>query len=291
MVLTDDNFCSIVEAIEQGRTIYANIQKFVFYLLSTNTAEVFTIMVPVIMGMPSPLLPIQILWMNLATDGAPAIALAMEGTEPGIMDDGPRPQDESIVEKLQLTGILIQAPLLTFLAVSTYMIGLSWNVFTAFADMAVLDQLTAADVELGIAKARTMTILMISTGELLRAYSCRSLRVSVFKMGLFTNAVMQQAVGVSLGATYLISITPRIMDIFDLKYLQPKEYLLVITLGVIPFVVDEATKYMYRITGFALHAKPNTQHVQSGVEASVLASSPVQHLRRRLKDAADAHRP
>ena len=65
MVLTDDNFCSIVAAIEQGRTIYANIQKFVFYLLSTNTAEVMTIMIPVIMGLPSPLVPIQILWLNL----------------------------------------------------------------------------------------------------------------------------------------------------------------------------------------------------------------------------------
>jgi len=167
------------------------------------------------------------------------------------------------------------------------MIGLSWNVFTAFADKAVLDQLVAADMELGIAKARTMTILMISTGELLRAYSCRSLRVSVFTMGVFTNSVMQQAVGVSLGATYLISITPRIMDIFDLKYLHPREYLLVIAFGVIPFLADEATKYVYRVTGFALHSKPNTH--QSSVQGSVSASSPGQHLRRRFK-VTDVHR-
>jgi len=129
MILTDDNFSSIIDAIEQGRTIYANIGKFVFFLLSTNVAEVLMMMIAVIVGYDAPLetvtsnvsflllfknfvslcrfLKVQILWLNLVTDGAPAVALAVELTEPTTMLEGPRNKKEALIEKMMLTGIAI----------------------------------------------------------------------------------------------------------------------------------------------------------------------------------------
>lgn len=102
MVLTDDNFVSIVDAIEEGRAIYSNIGKFCYFLLSTNIGEVFAVLFAVIGGYPTLLDPVQILWLNLTTDGAPAIALAVEAGEPGTMTQGPRRKSEPLIEKVIL---------------------------------------------------------------------------------------------------------------------------------------------------------------------------------------------
>ena len=99
MVLTDDNYASIVAAVEQGRVIYSNIRKFVFYLLSCNLAEIVVIFSAVLAGLPSPLTPIQLLWLNLITDGAPALALGLEKGDPDTMTRPPRPATESIINR------------------------------------------------------------------------------------------------------------------------------------------------------------------------------------------------
>ena len=108
MVLTDDNYASIVAAVEQGRIIYDNIRKFVFFLLSSNVAEIMIIFLATLAGLPTPLTAIQLLWLNLLTDGAPALALAMEKGDPDIMRRKPRPTNEPIINKSMGLGILIQ---------------------------------------------------------------------------------------------------------------------------------------------------------------------------------------
>ena len=108
MVLTDDNYASIVAAVEQGRIIYSNIRKFVFFLLSSNVAEIMIIFLATLAGLPPPLTAIQLLWLNLITDGAPALALAMEKGDPDIMTRKPRPRNEPIVNSTMRTGIVIQ---------------------------------------------------------------------------------------------------------------------------------------------------------------------------------------
>lgn len=128
MILTTDDFVSIVKAVEEGRTIYANIGKFCYYLLSTNVSEVFFVLIAVLIGYPSPLTPVQILWLNLVTDGAPAIALAVEPTEEGTMTEGPRSPTEPLIEKLMITGIVIQTVVLTTITVVLYVIGYKWHV-------------------------------------------------------------------------------------------------------------------------------------------------------------------
>ena len=108
MVLTDDNYASIVSAVEQGRIIYSNIRKFVFFLLSSNVAEIMIIFLATLAGLPAPLTAIQLLWLNLVTDGAPALALAMEKGDPDIMEQKPRAKNEPIVNRSMGLGIVIQ---------------------------------------------------------------------------------------------------------------------------------------------------------------------------------------
>jgi Ca2+-transporting ATPase len=247
MVLIDDNFCSIVEAIEQGRTIYNNIQKFVFYLLSTNVSEVFFILIAVIIGLSSPLEPIQILWLNLTTDGAPAIALALERVEPGVMKEGPRPKRESLIEKVMITGIIVQTITMTTCCLVTYVIGLKWYVgsFDGTNDL-----IPKADLEHGTHQAKTMSILYIVFAELLRGYGSRSLRNSLYSLGPFSNTFMQYSVSVALLATVFIALVPGVQDVFGLVYIPGKAWAFVIFFAFVPITVDEITKFVYRQTGF-----------------------------------------
>jgi Ca2+-transporting ATPase len=284
MVLTDDNFASIVEAIEEGRTIYANITKFVFFLLSTNVGEVFVILIAVLIGLQSPLLPIQILWLNLATDGAPAIALALEAPEPGIMEEGPRKLSEPIVDKLMMAGVVVHSTILTVLCLACYVVGLSWHTgvwdgqpskpdyYAALPDSSqanytdarnTADRLSAEfndNVDYGVRQARTMTIILIVFAELLRAYSSRSLRRSLWVVGTFKNKWMQYAVFVAIALTIFFATCPGFRDvIFSEELLDVRSWVLVLSFSGIPVVCDELLKVVYRRTRFGERRKHMTR--------------------------------
>jgi Ca2+-transporting ATPase len=155
MVLTDDNYASIISAVEQGRVIYSNIRKFVYYLLSCNVAEIATIFLGIMFTQGSPLTVIQLLWLNLITDGAPALALGTEKGDPDIMDQPPRPPSEPIINRFMTAGIAIQTVAITFVTLTAYMIGL---------------QLFSADPWM----PGTMAFVTISSSELIRAFTARS---------------------------------------------------------------------------------------------------------------------
>ena len=121
MVLTNDNFASIVSAIEEGRIIYSNIRKFVFYLISCNIGEILIIFLAMLAGLPSPLSPTMLLFLNLVSDGAPALALGMEKGEPGIMERPPRPAGEPIINREMLIGIAVQSVVMTVAILSSYL--------------------------------------------------------------------------------------------------------------------------------------------------------------------------
>ncbi|UCD99757.1 MAG: cation-translocating P-type ATPase, partial [Chloroflexota bacterium] len=179
MVLTDDNYASIVSAVEQGRVIYSNIRKFVYYLLSCNVAEIATIFLGIMFTKGSPLSVIQLLWLNLITDGAPALALGTEKGDPDIMDQKPRPPSEAIINRFMTAGILIQTVAITFVTLTAYMIGL---------------QLFSGDPLM----PSTMAFVTISTSELIRAFTARSERYPLIKVGPFSNRLMNYAVLTSL---------------------------------------------------------------------------------------------
>jgi Ca2+-transporting ATPase len=220
MVLTDDNYASIVSAVEQGRVIYSNIRKFVYFLLSCNIAEIATIFLATMIGWKSPLSAIQLLWLNLITDGAPALALGLEKGDPDLMERPPRDPDEPILNRFMLTGIGIQTIAITAVTLGAYWIGLRY-----FPTM-----------------APTMAFVTLSFSELVRAYTARSERVPILKVGLFTNKVMNWAILSSLILLIAVVYVPFLQGIFDTVPLGWTQWEIILPLLLGPSIAAELTK-------------------------------------------------
>ena len=246
MVLTDDNYASIVSATEQGRIIYANIRKFVFFLLSSNVAEIMVIFLPSLFGFPTPLTAIQLLWLNLITDGAPALALAMEKGDPDVMLHPPRPKDESIIDPIMRRGIIVQTITQTAAVLLAFGLGLYW-VLDAKGAIPTGGQpllfLFGYDWSgLDVQTAETMAFVTLSLCELFRAYTVRSEKASLFTIGIFSNKYMQAAVGLSLLLLALVVVVPFLQPVFNTHTMSLKEWGVVIGLSLIPAVSEEITK-------------------------------------------------
>jgi Ca2+-transporting ATPase len=230
MVLTDDNYVSIVSAIEQGRIIYSNIRKFVYFLVSCNLAEIAIIFIATLAGWPSPLTAIQLLWLNLLTDGAPALALGMEKGDPDIMDRPPRPPQEPVINREMLIGVAVQTVAITAAVLIAYWRGMMWEA----------EQGMAANV----VTAETMAFVTLVLSELFRAYTSRSERYPLFKLGVFTNKYMQYAVGFSILLLLPVVYIPALQPIFGTMTLTAAEWMLIIPLVMIPAVANEVQKYI-----------------------------------------------
>jgi Ca2+-transporting ATPase len=200
MVLTDDNFASIVSAIEEGRIIYSNIRKFVYFLLVCNIGEILIVFLAMLLGLPVPFRPIQLLWLNLVTDGAPALALGMEKGEPDIMDMPPRPANEPVINRDMALGLTVVPIVDTVMILGVFYLALSRS-----------DQ--------NVAYAQTVAFVSLCISELLRAYTARSEHYSVFKIGLFSNRFMQWAVLSSLVLVLITVYVPFLRTFFGTEFL------------------------------------------------------------------------
>jgi Ca2+-transporting ATPase len=229
MVLTDDNYSSIVSAVEQGRVIYSNIRKFVYYLLSCNLAEISIIFIATLAGLPSPLRPIQLLWLNLITDGAPALALGTEKGDPDVMDQPPRPSDEPIINRFMQVGIVVQTIAITAVTLGAYWIGL------------VEHPAPAGEFN---TTAATMAFVTLSFSELVRAFTARSERYPVLKIGVFGNKNMNWAVLVSLVLLLAVVYIPFLNIIFDTVPLGLRQWEQILPLLLLPSVAAELTKWV-----------------------------------------------
>jgi len=223
MVLTDDNYASIVSAIERGRVIYSNIRKFVYYLLSCNMAEIMVVFLAALVGQPPPLTPIQLLWLNLLTDGAPALALGLEQGDPDIMEQPPRPPREPVINRPMVRGIAVQTVAITSVVLAAFALGVHWG-----------------DGDLRL--ARTMAFVTLSASELLRAYTARSERYALLKLGITSNPAMQYAVGVSLALLLIAVYLPFLQPVFDTVGLGWREWSCLLPLLFVPAVVAETDK-------------------------------------------------
>ena len=250
MVLTDDNYASIVSAVEQGRIIYANIRKFVFFLLSSNVAEIMVIFLATIAGLPTPLTAIQLLWLNLITDGAPALALAMEKGDPDIMQRKPRAKSEPIIDGRMRWGIVIQTIMQTAAVLTAFGVGLLWHLRAGGAMPAgvnpVVFLLQYNWSGLDVQTAETMAFITLSLCELFRAYTVRSEYASVFRIGVFSNRYMQLAVGISILLLILVCVVPPLQVVFNTHSMSVGEWSLVLSLSLIPAVSEEITKFFLR---------------------------------------------
>jgi len=250
MVLTDDNYASIVSAVEQGRIIYSNIRKFVFFLLSSNVAEIMIIFLATLAGLPPPLTAIQLLWLNLITDGAPALALAMERGDPDILSRKPRAKSEPIVNRSMGVGILIQTITQTGAVLTAFILGLIWHLEAGAhipAGMNPLAYLIQHDWHgIDVQAAETMAFVTLSLCELFRAYTVRSERASIFTIGLFSNRYMQYAVGLSITLLVLVTSVPFLQPIFNTHFPSAREWAVVVGLALIPAISEEITKFFLR---------------------------------------------
>jgi Ca2+-transporting ATPase len=254
MVLTDDNYASIVSAVAQGRIIYGNIRKFVFFLLSSNVAEIMIIFLATLAGLPAPLTAIQLLWLNLITDGAPALALAMEKGDPDIMERKPRPKNEPIINGSMRTGIIVQTITQTSAVLTAFGLGLLWELAAighvpaiGQSGLAFLLKFDWKSVDLdALRTAETMAFLTLSLCELFRAYTVRSERASLFQIGVFSNKWMQYAVGASIFLLLLVCVVPFLQGIFNTHWMSGTEWAVVVGLGIIPAISEEITKFFLR---------------------------------------------
>jgi Ca2+-transporting ATPase len=224
IVLADDNFAAIVAAIEQGRVVYDNIRKFVYYLLSCNVAEIAALFIGTLAGWPPVLTAVQLLWLNLLTDGAPALALGLEKGDPDLMQRPPRPRSEPIIDRAMLVGIIVQTIALTAVTLCAYGLGRLWGGQTPKL-------------------AETMAFVTLSAAELLRAYTARSERQLIVRMGLLSNRYMQYAVGASFIQLLLAIYVPILQPVFGTVMLGVQEWVALAPLILAPALVAEGLKW------------------------------------------------
>ena len=220
MVLTDDNFVTIVEAIKQGRNIFDNIKKAIHFLIATNIGEIVTIFLGLILGMKSPLLAIQLLWVNLVTDSLPAIALGLEKPEKNIMEKMPRNPKKSIFAGGLWSKIIIEGLMIGTLTLVAFSIG---NKFW------------------GLEIGRTMAFVAIGLIELVHSLNIKSSE-SIFKCGLFENKFLIGAVILGTLMQIIVVIIPKLAEIFSLKPLNIEQWLITIIISVMPVVLMEIQK-------------------------------------------------
>ena len=220
MTLTDDNFATIVDAVKEGRGIYANIKKVVGFLLGTNIGEVLTVFCAMILWRQTPLLSMQLLWINLVTDGLPAVALGMEAVEEGIMDQKPRPKDEGIFARGFGLRIALQGLMFGLLSLIAFRIGI---------------QVTGE-----AAGGQTMAFMVLALSQVVQAFNMRSNR-SLFKTGFFTNRKLNMAALISVLLVAAVVFTPA-AEAFGLIILPVWMYLTALGLILVPLLVMECSK-------------------------------------------------
>ena len=214
LVLADDNFSTIVSAIEEGRNIYNNIRKFIRFLLSCNIGEIFTMFFALLIGLPLPLRPIQILWINLVTDGLPAMALGVEPPEKGIMKIPPRQKEEGIFARGLWQKILNRGSIIGLLTLVSF--------YAGFSATGELD------------RARTMAFVTLILLQLVHVFDCRSEHLPFWKVSLKTNLYLLGAVSISLGMLLAVIYWPFLQGIFRTTHLTAEEWFLVVVLSVLP---------------------------------------------------------
>ena len=220
ITLTDDNFATIVEAVQEGRGIYANIRKVVGFLLGTNIGEVITVFTAMILWHKTPLLSMQLLWINLVTDSLPAVALGMEAVEADVMDKKPKPKNEGFFAHGLGVRIALQGLMFAILSLVAFYIG---------------QKVTGE-----LAGGQTLAFMVLSMSQIIQSFNMRSDH-SLFKIGPFSNHKLNGAALASLALVSLVLFTP-LGVAFELITLPAKLYLIGVGLILVPLVVMEISK-------------------------------------------------
>ena len=221
MILTDDNFVTIVEAVKQGRNIYDNIRKAVHFLIATNIGEIVTIFMGLVLGLKSPLLAIQLLWINLVTDSLPAIALGLEPPEKDIMDRKPINSKKGIFADGLWNKIIVEGILIGMLTLVAFGIGNKYY---------------------GLEVGRTMAFMAIGLLELIHSFNIKSEK-SLFKTGIFDNKYLVGSLILGIFVQTVVILIPQIAEIFELTSLNSIQWMITIGISLLPIPVIELQKW------------------------------------------------
>ncbi|WP_438312876.1 cation-translocating P-type ATPase [Sporosarcina sp. FA9] len=238
MILTDDNFGSIVKAVEEGRTIYRNIKKAILFLLSCNLGEIIALFTAILLGWPVILRPVHILWVNLVTDSFPALSLGVDPEEADVMKEKPRHRDESIFHGmilfLLLNGLLIGA-----ITLAAFIIG----VYSSGAYVGSILSLGSETIsKTAIMHGQTMAFLALSFSQLIHSLNFRSMNHSIFKAGIFKNKFLTYSILLGVGLQVaIVSIGP-LAKLFSVHSLGLMDWTLIAGLSLLPLIVNELVK-------------------------------------------------
>ena len=226
IILTDDNFTSIVQGIKQGRIVYNNIRKVIYLLISTGASEITLIILSILFGMPLPLMPLQLLWLNLATNGIQDKALAFEPEEGNELKKPPRSPDEPIFDRLMIERVLVSALYIGIVAFAVF----SWLINSGMDEVA----------------ARNITLLLMVLFENVHTLNSRSETASLFRMNFFSNPFllygMLSAQFIHIGAMY----TPGLSDILQISPVSPVQWLQLLPIALSLIIIDEAHKCWHK---------------------------------------------
>ena len=226
MTLTDDNFATIVDAVKEGRGIYANIKKVVGFLLGTNIGEVITVFLAMLFWQKTPLLSMQLLWINLVTDSLPAIALGMEPVEPDVMEHAPKPKNEGIFANGLGIRVILQGIMFAALTLISFWIGSMWK-----------------GGPMTLEAGQTMAFLTLAMSQVLQSFNMRSDR-SLFKIGPFGNKTLNLAALASIVMVLFVLFVPGVNTAFGLVLLPKKLYFISLALIFVPTVIMELSKLL-----------------------------------------------
>jgi P-type Ca2+ transporter type 2C len=224
MILLDDNFATIVRAIREGRRIYDNIRRFVRYAVTTNSGEIWTMFLAPLFGLPIPLLPIQILWINLVTDGLPGLALTAEPEESNIMRRPPRPPQESIFARGLGLHVLWVGPVMAALALSIQ----AWSLASSSTHW------------------QTMVFTGLCLSQLAHVMAIRSERESLFSLGLLSNTSLFGAVTLTFALQMAAIYVPALNGVFKTAPLSLTELAITLAIAAVVFVAVEVEKWVRR---------------------------------------------
>ncbi|BBO17667.1 ATPase [Candidatus Brocadia pituitae] len=248
MVITDDNFASIVSAVEEGRGIYDNIKKSIHYLLSCNAGEILTMLFASIFNLPLPLFPIQILWINIATDGFPALALGVDSVAPDIMKRPARRSTEQIIDKSLGTLIVFQgfiialSTLFAYLFILCYTSSVKPGYLSSWFVHELIPCCMGGQLTGDLERARTVAFCVMVISQLFNSFNCRNTRRSLFEIGIFTNTKLLLATGLSLTMQLAIVYLPFCKEVFKVTPLGLKDWMIVFGFSSLVFIIMEIIK-------------------------------------------------
>jgi Ca2+-transporting ATPase len=244
IVLADDNFASIVAAIREGRGIFDNIRKSIVYLLAGNTGELAVMLVASLAGLPAPFVPLQLLWINLVTDGLPALALVMDPPDPDVLERPPRRPDEPMLGRFEWTRIVLMGLLEASVTLGVFL----WALRTR-----------------SVLEARSLAFGTVVFAELFRAFSARHPTKILWEVGLFTNLRLLGVVALSVLLQIGLDYVPAAQSLFQIEALPPPSMALALGAGLVPVTVIELVKLGRRVV-HRRKRRPGARHAGTALE-------------------------